>query len=99
MTQGENRDASDEVGAAVLLAGAVVGAVGAKNFDKIKTKAAPWMAAAGEAAGEVYTAAARRVGERIEAVQDAMAEGKRGAGPDVPSDHGPFVAAANGAPK
>jgi hypothetical protein len=64
-----------------LCGGALAGAVAAKNYAKIKEKVAPlkervspWLATAGEAVGDAYTAAARRVGERIEAMQDAMAE-------------------------
>jgi hypothetical protein len=64
-----------------LCGGALAGAVAAKNYAKIKEKVSPlkervspWLATAGEAVGDAYTAAARRVGERIEAMQDAMAE-------------------------
>lgn len=57
-----------------LCGGAIAGAVAAKNYDKIKAKAGPVLAAAGAAVGDAYTAAARRVGERVEAMQDAMAE-------------------------
>jgi hypothetical protein len=82
-----------------LCGGAVAGVVGTKNFDKIKGKIGPWLATAGEAAGDAYTAAARRVGERIEAVQDAMAEAKRGDGAapgDAHHARGPFATTANG---
>jgi len=61
-----------------LCGGAVAGALGVKHYDKIKTKVAPLLATAGDAVGDAYTAAARRVGERIEAVQDAMAEARQG---------------------
>jgi ElaB/YqjD/DUF883 family membrane-anchored ribosome-binding protein len=64
-----------------LCGGAVVGAVGAKNYDKIKEKLSPLLATAGDAAGDAYTAAARRVGERIEALQDAMAEARHNSDP------------------
>jgi hypothetical protein len=57
-----------------LCGGAVAGAVVAKNYDKIKAKTGPLLAAAGAAVGDAYTAAARRVGEHIEAMQDAVAE-------------------------
>jgi hypothetical protein len=57
-----------------LCGGAIAGAIAAKNYDKIKAKAGPLLAAAGGAVGDAYTAAARRVGERVEAMQDAMAE-------------------------
>jgi len=83
-----------------LCGGAIVGAVGAKNYPKIKAKVAPWLATAGEAAGDAYTAAARRVGERIEAMQDAMAEARhQGSRPPDASDQAaqaPFSTAANG---
>ena len=64
-----------------LCGGAIAGAVVAKNYDKIKAKAGPLLAAAGVAAGDAYIAAARRVGERMEAMQDAMAEARQGGGP------------------
>jgi hypothetical protein len=57
-----------------LCGGAIVGALGAKNYDRIKAKVSPLLATAGDAVGDAYSAAARRVGERIEAMQDAMAE-------------------------
>jgi hypothetical protein len=63
-----------------LCGGAIAGAVVAKNYDKIKAKAGPLLAAAGAAVGDAYTAAAREVGERIESMQDAMAEARQGAG-------------------
>jgi hypothetical protein len=61
-----------------LCGGAIAGAVAAKNYDKIKAKAGPWLAAAGGVVGDAYTAAARRVGEQMEAMQDAMAEASQG---------------------
>jgi ElaB/YqjD/DUF883 family membrane-anchored ribosome-binding protein len=54
--------------------GALVGAVGAKNFEKIKDQLGPLLAKAGEAAADAYADAARRVAEQIESVQDSMAE-------------------------
>jgi ElaB/YqjD/DUF883 family membrane-anchored ribosome-binding protein len=61
-------------------AGAVVGAIGAKNFDKIKDQLGPLLAKAGEAAADAYADAARRVAERVESVQDSIAEaGQRAA--------------------
>jgi len=72
-----------------LCGGAVAGALVAKNYDKIKAKAGPLLAAAGAAAGDAYTAAARRVGERMEAMQDAMAEARHGAGPGDAGATGP----------
>jgi hypothetical protein len=63
-----------------LCGGAIAGVVIAKNFDKIKEavsplreKFTPLLETAGEAFGDAYAAAARRVGERVEAMQDAMA--------------------------
>jgi hypothetical protein len=63
-----------------LCGGALAGALAAKNYTKIKEKVSPikekvspWLETAGEAVGDAYTAAARRVGERLEAMQDAMA--------------------------
>ncbi len=82
-----------------LCGGAAIGAIGVKNFDKIKTKVAPWLATAGAAAGDAYTAASRHVAERLEAVQDAMAETKQGAGPAdavTNPERGPFGATAGG---
>jgi hypothetical protein len=57
-------------------AGALVGAVGAKNFDKIKDQLGPLLTKAGEAAADAYADAARRVAEQIESVQTAAAEAK-----------------------
>jgi hypothetical protein len=69
-------------------AGAVVGAVGAKNFDKIKSQLGPLLAKAGEAAADAYADAARKVAEKVEAVQDTLAEAKQ---------HTPSENASNGA--
>jgi hypothetical protein len=83
-----------------LCGGAIAGAVVAKNYDKIKAKAGPVLAAAGAAVGDAYTAAARRVGEHVEAMQDSMAEARQGAGaePAAAADSaGPHFATANGA--
>jgi hypothetical protein len=63
-----------------LCGGAIAGALAAKNYDKIKAKAGPLLAAAGSAVGDAYTAAARHVGERIEAMQDTMAESRQANG-------------------
>jgi hypothetical protein len=63
-----------------LCGGAVAGVLIAKNWDKIKDqlgplkeKVSPLLDAASEAFGDAYATAARRVGERVEAMQDAMA--------------------------
>ncbi|MDR3639563.1 MAG: hypothetical protein P4L84_37525 [Isosphaeraceae bacterium] len=57
-----------------LAGGAIAGAAAAKNFDRLKEKVGPWVATAGDAFGDAYSAAARRVGEKVESIQDAMAE-------------------------
>ena len=71
-----------------LCGGAIAGVVIAKNFDKIKEhlgplkeKLSPLLETAGEAFGDAYATAAPRVGERIEAMQDAMAEAGQAAHP------------------
>ena len=63
-----------------LCGGAIAGVVIAKNWDKItehlgplKEKVGPLLETASEAFGDAYASAARRVGERVEAMQDAMA--------------------------
>jgi hypothetical protein len=63
--------------------GAVAGVLVAKNWDKIKEKAAPLreklaplIETAAQAAGDAYANAARHVGERIESVQDGVAAAK-----------------------
>jgi len=67
-------------------AGAVVGAVGAKNFDKIKSQLGPLLAKAGEAAADAYADAARKVAEKVEAVQDTLAEAKQHASSESASN-------------
>lgn len=57
-----------------LCGGAIAGAAAAKNFSKIKSKVQPFLSGAGEVVGDAYTAAAKKVGERIEAMQDSVAE-------------------------
>ena len=80
-----------------LCGGAIAGAVAAKNYDKIKAKAGPVLAAAGAAVGDAYTAAARRVGEGVEAMQDAMAEARQSAPAAGATDEAAsHFAAANG---
>jgi hypothetical protein len=81
-----------------LCGGAIAGAIAAKNYDKIKAKAGPWLTAAGGAVGDAYTAAARHVGERIEAMQDAMAEGRQtdGAPTAASESASPHFSTANG---
>lgn len=81
-----------------LCGGAVAGALAAKNLDKIKEKAGPLLAAAGGAVGDAYTAAARRVGEKLEAMQDTMAESRQAsaAGAAGAADSAPHFSTANG---
>lgn len=57
-----------------LCGGALGGAAVAKHFEKLKSSVGPWLAGAGAAAGDAYSAAARRVGEHVESLQDSMAE-------------------------
>jgi hypothetical protein len=65
-----------------LCGGALVGAAAAKNYSRIKEKIQPFVAGAGEVVGEAYTAAAKKVGERIEAMQDTMAEMRQNSQPE-----------------
>lgn len=57
-----------------LCGGAIAGAAVAKNFERIKSKVGPWVSGAGDTFGDAYSAAARKAGERVESLQDAMAE-------------------------
>lgn len=63
-------------------AGAAVGAIAGANLPFLKEKFGPIfaaaMAGASSAAGDSYAEAAKRVTEKIEAVQDAIAEMKHG---------------------
>lgn len=77
-----------------LCGGAIAGAIAAKNYDKIKAKAGPLLTAAGDIVGDAYTAAARRVGERIESMQDAMAEARQPAAGEP--EAAPHFSTANG---
>ena len=70
-----------------LCGGALVGAAAAKNFSRIREKVEPFLAGAGEVVGDAYTAAAKRVGERIETMQDNMAEKRQNAEPDDVHTH------------
>jgi hypothetical protein len=65
-----------------LCGGALVGAAAAKNYSRIKEKIQPFVAGAGEVVGEAYTAAAKKVGERVEAMQDTMAEMRQNSQPE-----------------
>ncbi len=57
-----------------LCGGALAGAAVAKNFDQIKSRAKPWVSGMGDTFGDAYSAAARKAGERVESLQDALAE-------------------------
>jgi hypothetical protein len=67
-----------------FVAGAAVGALAGANLPKLKEKFGPVIAAAvagaSSAVGDSYSEVARQVAEKVEAVQDAMAEMKHGAG-------------------
>lgn len=69
-------------------AGAAVGAAFGANLPLLKEKLGPIIAAgiagASSAVGDSYSEVARHVAERVEAVQDAMAEMKQ-----TPKDAGP----------
>ncbi len=64
-------------------AGAAFGAVAGANLPLLKEKFGPLIAAAmagaSSAVGDSYAEVARRVAEKVEAVQDAMAEMKHSA--------------------
>jgi hypothetical protein len=69
-----------------LCGGAIAGVVIAKNWDKIKEqlgplkeKVSPLLETASDAFADAYASASRRVGERIEAMQDAMAAASQNA--------------------
>jgi hypothetical protein len=84
-------------------AGAVVGAIGAKNFEKIKSELGPLLAKAGEAAADAYADAARRVVEQVESVHDKVAEARqRNGSADASStsepESEPVAQSAHGAP-
>ncbi len=57
-----------------LCGGAIAGAAVVKNLDMIKSRMGPIVNTAGDAFGDAYSAAARKVGDRVESLQDAMAE-------------------------
>ena len=57
-----------------LCGGALAGVVAAKNYDQIKSKVTPWVSGVGDTFGDAYSAAARKAGERVESLQDALAE-------------------------
>jgi hypothetical protein len=57
-----------------LAAGVAVGAVARSAFPKLKDKIGLVVAGAGAVLGDAYTEVARRVAEKVESVQDSMAE-------------------------
>jgi hypothetical protein len=57
-----------------LATGIAVGAAARTAYPRLKEKLGPLLAGAGAAVGDAYTEAARRVAEKVESVQDAMAE-------------------------
>jgi hypothetical protein len=71
-------------------AGAVVGAAAGANLPYLKEKFGPIVAAAlagaSSAVSDSYAEVAKRVAEKVEAVQDAMAEMKQGATNNGPTE-------------
>jgi hypothetical protein len=55
-------------------AGVAVGAAARSAYPQLKEKLGPLLAGAGAAIGDAYTEVAKRVAEKVESVQDAMAE-------------------------
>ena len=78
-----DRDASDPIRSDVLRRGGRAGAAAGANWPLLKQKFGPVVAAAiagaSSALGESYADLAKNVAEKVEAVQDAMAEMKEGA--------------------
>jgi hypothetical protein len=74
-------------------AGAMVGAAAGANYPKLKEKFGPILAAAlagvSSAVGDSYAEVAKRVAEKVEAVQDAMAEMKHNAANNGATDAPP----------
>jgi phage-related tail protein len=71
-------------------AGAALGAAAGANWPLLKEKFGPVIAAAmagaSSALGESYADLAKNVAEKVEAVQDAMAEMKEGAASHTPTE-------------
>ncbi len=71
-------------------AGAALGAAAGANWPLLKEKFGPVIAAAiagaSSAMGDSYADLAKNVAERVEAVQDAMAEMKEGAASHEPTE-------------
>jgi hypothetical protein len=57
--------------------GVAVGAVARSAYPQLKEKLGPLLAGAGAAVGDAYSEAAKRVAEKVESVQDAMAENRQ----------------------
>ncbi len=55
-------------------AGVAVGAAARSAYPQLKEKLGPLLAGAGAALGDAYSDIAKRVAEKVESVQDAMAE-------------------------
>jgi hypothetical protein len=55
-------------------AGVAASAAARAAYPQVKEKLGPLLAGAGAALGDAYTEAARRVAEKVESVQDTMAE-------------------------
>jgi hypothetical protein len=55
-------------------AGVAVGAAARGAYPQLKEKLGPLLAGAGAALGDAYSEVAKRVAEKVESVQDAMAE-------------------------
>ena len=55
-------------------AGVAAGAVARAAYPEVKEKLGPLFAGAGAALGDAYTEVARRVAEKVESVQDSVAE-------------------------
>jgi hypothetical protein len=71
-------------------AGAALGVAAGANFPLLKEKFGPILAAAlagaSSAVSESYAEVAKQVAEKVEAVQDAMAEMKQGAASSGPTE-------------
>ena len=71
-------------------AGAALGAAAGANLPRLKEKFGPviaaTLAAASSAVGDSYAEAAKHVAEKVEAVQDAMAEMKHSAASNGTAD-------------
>ena len=61
-----------------LTAGLAVGALAGANSDKIKHALSGLLGLVGDGVGQGYAAAAQKVAEHVEGLQDAVAEAKSG---------------------